>query len=206
MSAPFPQPPSPADLEKALQAFDPTPLFMQSLPSSPAGEGYETYQARSAQEPCARGHGGWCVQRALNFKELGNEYFRGKRWREAVGFYTQGIDACPRISSCARAFCSTARRATWNYKTTAKCSRTPRSSSSPLQQPQTLLPLGKGGGGEQVGRGYDGQVEEVIWCVCAVTNDMGVPPAKSARVTRNTQPNILQAEKVQVKIALQENV
>ncbi len=32
---------------------------------------------------------------AQNFKEQGNEYFRGKRYREAIGFYTQGIDAKP---------------------------------------------------------------------------------------------------------------
>jgi len=32
---------------------------------------------------------------AQNFKDQGNEYFRGKRYREAVGFYTQGLDAKP---------------------------------------------------------------------------------------------------------------
>lgn len=32
---------------------------------------------------------------AQNFKENGNEYFKGKRYREALGFYTQGIDAKP---------------------------------------------------------------------------------------------------------------
>ena len=32
---------------------------------------------------------------AQNFKEQGNEYFKGKRYREALGFYTQGIDAKP---------------------------------------------------------------------------------------------------------------
>jgi len=32
---------------------------------------------------------------ATNFKEQGNEYFKGKRYREAAGFYTQGIDAKP---------------------------------------------------------------------------------------------------------------
>jgi len=35
------------------------------------------------------------VEIALNFKEQGNSYFKGKRWREAAGFYTQGIDAKP---------------------------------------------------------------------------------------------------------------
>ena len=32
---------------------------------------------------------------AQNFKEQGNEYFKSKRYREALGFYTQGIDARP---------------------------------------------------------------------------------------------------------------
>lgn len=32
---------------------------------------------------------------AQNFKEQGNEYFKGKRYREALGFYTQGVDAKP---------------------------------------------------------------------------------------------------------------
>lgn len=32
---------------------------------------------------------------AENFKDQGNEYFKGKRYREAQGFYTQGIDARP---------------------------------------------------------------------------------------------------------------
>ena len=32
---------------------------------------------------------------AQNFKEQGNDYFIGKRFREAVGFYTQGVDAKP---------------------------------------------------------------------------------------------------------------
>jgi hypothetical protein len=32
---------------------------------------------------------------AQNFKEQGNEYFRGRRYREALGFYTQGVDVKP---------------------------------------------------------------------------------------------------------------
>lgn len=32
---------------------------------------------------------------AQNFKEQGNEYFKGRRFREAIGFYKQGIDANP---------------------------------------------------------------------------------------------------------------
>jgi small subunit ribosomal protein S7e len=37
----------------------------------------------------------WLAEIALNFKEQGNSYFKGKRWREAAEFYTQGIDAKP---------------------------------------------------------------------------------------------------------------
>ena len=37
----------------------------------------------------------WLAEIALNFKEQGNSYFKGKRWREAAGFYTQGIEAKP---------------------------------------------------------------------------------------------------------------
>jgi hypothetical protein len=32
---------------------------------------------------------------AQNFKEQGNDYFKGKRYREALNFYTQGVDAKP---------------------------------------------------------------------------------------------------------------
>lgn len=32
---------------------------------------------------------------AQNFKEQGNEYFKGKRYREALSFYAQGVDAKP---------------------------------------------------------------------------------------------------------------
>jgi len=32
---------------------------------------------------------------ARNFKDQGNEYFKGKRYREAISFYNQGVDAKP---------------------------------------------------------------------------------------------------------------
>ena len=32
---------------------------------------------------------------AENFKDQGNNYFKGKRYRDALGFYTQGVDAKP---------------------------------------------------------------------------------------------------------------
>ena len=49
---------------------------------------------------------------AENFKDQGNDYFKGKRYREALGFYTQGIDAKPtnnKLSEallCNRAACN----------------------------------------------------------------------------------------------------
>lgn len=43
---------------------------------------------------------------AQNFKEQGNEYFAGKRYREALGFYTQGVDAKPTTNSILEALLS----------------------------------------------------------------------------------------------------
>lgn len=49
---------------------------------------------------------------AQNFKEQGNDYFKGKRYREAFGFYTQGLDVKPTDSAlqealyCNRAACN----------------------------------------------------------------------------------------------------
>lgn len=49
---------------------------------------------------------------AQNFKEQGNDYFKGKRYREALGFYTQGVEAKPTDSVlheailCNRAACN----------------------------------------------------------------------------------------------------
>lgn len=52
------------------------------------------------------------IEVAKNFKDEGNEYFKGKRYREALGFYTQGIDAKPEdpkiqeVLLCNRAACN----------------------------------------------------------------------------------------------------
>ena len=35
------------------------------------------------------------TETAQNFKEQGNDYFKGKRYREALGFYSQGIESHP---------------------------------------------------------------------------------------------------------------
>lgn len=57
---------------------------------------------------------------ALNFKEQANEYFKGKRYREAIGFYKQGIDAKPEDKSLLEALlCNTA---ACNLELSACCS------------------------------------------------------------------------------------
>jgi hypothetical protein len=49
---------------------------------------------------------------AANFKDQGNDYFKGKRYREALGFYTQGLEVKPsdvKITTallCNRAACN----------------------------------------------------------------------------------------------------
>lgn len=46
---------------------------------------------------------------AQNFKEQGNEYFKGKRYREAIGFYKQAIDGKPEDKTLLEALlCNTA--------------------------------------------------------------------------------------------------
>ncbi|KAI0249200.1 hypothetical protein BJV78DRAFT_1129966 [Lactifluus subvellereus] len=79
----LPQPPS---SNKHLASLESLPLFMSSLPDNPADN-----VALSALQSLA--HDGTPDELAQNFKEQGNEYFRGKRYREALGFYTQGVEA-----------------------------------------------------------------------------------------------------------------
>ncbi|KAH8986297.1 hypothetical protein EDB92DRAFT_1949214 [Lactarius akahatsu] len=83
--ATLPQPPS---FDERIASLDSLPLFMNSLPEDPTDN-----VALSALQSLA--HEGTPDEIAQNFKEQGNEYFRGKRYREALGFYTQGVDAKP---------------------------------------------------------------------------------------------------------------
>ncbi|KAG5645754.1 hypothetical protein DXG03_005291 [Asterophora parasitica] len=87
-SIPGPQPVSKAALEAKLAEFDNIPLFMKSLPTDDTED-----VALAALQSLA--HDGTPDEVAGNFKEQGNEYFKGKRYREALGFYTQGVDAKP---------------------------------------------------------------------------------------------------------------
>ncbi|KAF7971044.1 hypothetical protein HWV62_22171 [Athelia sp. TMB] len=84
-STPLPQP---ASLDDKLKEFDNVPLFMKSLPS----EGGDDTLVNAIQSLIYEGHPDEIAQ---NFKTQGNDYFKGKRYREAMGFYTQGLEAKP---------------------------------------------------------------------------------------------------------------
>ncbi|EKM80261.1 hypothetical protein AGABI1DRAFT_99870 [Agaricus bisporus var. burnettii JB137-S8] len=77
-----------ANVDEALARFDDTPLFMKSLPEDDTDN-----VALSALQSLV--HEGTPDEIAQNFKEQANEYFKGKRFREAMGFYKQGIEAKP---------------------------------------------------------------------------------------------------------------
>ncbi|EKM59352.1 uncharacterized protein PHACADRAFT_191699 [Phanerochaete carnosa HHB-10118-sp] len=83
----FPQP-AETSVEEKLAAFDSAPLFMKSLP-----EDIIDNPVVSALQSLA--YEGTPDEIAQNFKEQGNEYFKGKRYREASSFYAQGVDAKP---------------------------------------------------------------------------------------------------------------
>ncbi|KAJ7283463.1 hypothetical protein C8J57DRAFT_1498519 [Mycena rebaudengoi] len=100
-----PQPPPQLSMEERLAAFDSVPLFMKSLPDEESDN-----PMLAALQDLA--HEGTPDEIAQNFKEQGNDYFKGKRFREALGFYTQGVDAKPTDMSlqeallCNRAACN----------------------------------------------------------------------------------------------------
>ncbi|KAJ7591417.1 hypothetical protein C8J56DRAFT_935471 [Mycena floridula] len=76
-------------LKNKLAEFDSVPLFMQSLPDEELADNPTLAALQSLA------YEGTPDEIAQTFKEQGNEYFQGKRHREAMGFYTQGIDAKP---------------------------------------------------------------------------------------------------------------
>ncbi|KAL4241503.1 TTC4 family protein [Abortiporus biennis] len=88
MSTLLPQPRPERSQEEVMAAFESTPLFMKSLPEDAMDD-----PVISALQSLA--HEGTPDEVADNFKDQGNDYFRGKRYREALGFYTQGVDAKP---------------------------------------------------------------------------------------------------------------
>ncbi|KAG8690793.1 hypothetical protein FRC11_009075, partial [Ceratobasidium sp. 423] len=75
-----------------LSAFDTTPLFMRDLPTGKEGEASEEDQNTLAALQSLI-HEGDPEEIASNFKDQGNEYFKSRRFREAMGFYTQGVEA-----------------------------------------------------------------------------------------------------------------
>ncbi|KAJ3743389.1 40S ribosomal protein S7 [Lentinula detonsa] len=101
-----PQPLTSNDLQAKLDSFDSVPLFMRSLPDEDPAENTSLAALQSLV------HEGTPDEIAENFKEQGNDYFKGKRYRDAVGFYTQAIDAKPDNPSlleallCNRAACN----------------------------------------------------------------------------------------------------
>ena len=100
-AGPVPKPRQTED--EVLATFDSVPLFMKSLPEDDSQD--STLAALQSLIYEGTPDGKWDifpinllwpqVEIAQNFKEQGNDYFKGKRFREALGFYTQGLDAKP---------------------------------------------------------------------------------------------------------------
>ncbi|PFH52578.1 hypothetical protein AMATHDRAFT_189237 [Amanita thiersii Skay4041] len=137
-----PQPLSDDAVAKKLAEFDTMPLFMKSLPSEDTND-----VALAALQSLA--HEGTPDEVAENFKEQGNDYFKGKRFREALGFYNQGIDAEPtdpllqEALLCNSAACNLALK---NYGSTLRdCSKAlninPNSSKAYYRSALALLAL-----------------------------------------------------------------
>ncbi|KAJ2912207.1 hypothetical protein MD484_g8200, partial [Candolleomyces efflorescens] len=93
------------EIDLKLKAFDDVPLFMKSLPEDES----ENATIAALQDLL---YEGTPDEIAANFKDQGNDYFKGKRYREASGFYTQGIDVKPTDTKlltallCNRAACN----------------------------------------------------------------------------------------------------
>ena len=86
---------APRDLEATLASWDSIPLFMKDLPSrsSAAAAAAAADPALEALQSLA--YDGTPNEVAAQFKSQADEYFGCKRYREALGFYTQAIDANP---------------------------------------------------------------------------------------------------------------
>ncbi|CAD6892519.1 unnamed protein product [Tilletia controversa] len=78
--------------EDLLREFDSTPLFMRELPADEDGVpgGDATLEALQSLA-----FDGTPDEIAENFKGQGNDYFKGKRYRDAITFYTKAVDAKP---------------------------------------------------------------------------------------------------------------
>ncbi|KEI37489.1 uncharacterized protein L969DRAFT_18972 [Mixia osmundae IAM 14324] len=78
--------PAPRALD--LSSFDDVPLFMRDLPASEAEKPSNT--TLDALQTLL--YDGTPDEIAQNLKSQGNEYYNGRRYKEALGFYTQAID------------------------------------------------------------------------------------------------------------------
>lgn len=92
-----PQPLPDDVIAKKLAEFDSVPLFMKYLPTDETDHDVALAALRSLA------HEGTPDEVAQNFKDQGNDYFKGKRYREALGFYLQGVDAGPVSSALGEA-------------------------------------------------------------------------------------------------------
>lgn len=94
---PNPNFPPKMNVDEKLASLDNVPLFMRDLPNEKdkaADPGRETSDvALEALQNLA--HSGSPEEIAQNFKDKGNQYYQGKRYSEAVAFYTQGLQAKP---------------------------------------------------------------------------------------------------------------
>lgn len=85
--------PGERNLENTLKSWESVPLFMKGMPTEGDGETDESQAAIEAIQSLA--FDGTPDEVAASFKAQANDYFVAKRYREALGFYTQAIDAAP---------------------------------------------------------------------------------------------------------------
>ncbi|KAF8679827.1 Ribosomal protein S7e [Rhizoctonia solani] len=76
----------------SLSTFDTTPLFMREAAVGTDRDAPEDDQNTLAALQSLI-HEGDPEEVASNFKDQGNGYFKARRFREAMGFYTQGVEA-----------------------------------------------------------------------------------------------------------------
>ncbi|KAK7695445.1 hypothetical protein QCA50_000081 [Cerrena zonata] len=141
MAGIYPEPiPKRDDIDDLMKSLDTIPLFMQDMPE-------EDNVAMEALQSLV--HDGTPDEIAQNFKDQGNNYFKGKRYREALGFYSQGIDSTPtdpillEALFCNRAACNLELK---NYGLTLKdCSKAltvnPKSSKAYYRSASALVAL-----------------------------------------------------------------
>ena len=92
--------PSKMSLEDKLKSMDNVPLFMRDLPGEDEEDGKSKDHADETSSAALEAlkslaHDGTPDEIADSFKSQGNEYFTSKRYREAISFYTQAIEAFP---------------------------------------------------------------------------------------------------------------